>query len=65
MTATRPIDQRVLAAARHVDMTRLAGAINAVQALHQRVVRPLRRDVCAECGHRWPCRTARIIKGEQ
>jgi hypothetical protein len=27
-------------------------------------VRPLRRDICAECGHRWPCRTARITKGE-
>jgi len=60
----RPLDQRVLAAARHVDLTRAQSALHAIQALHQRVVRPLRRDICAECGHRWPCRTARITKGE-
>lgn len=62
--SARPIDQRVLAAARHVDATRLAGALHAVQALHQRIVRPLRRDVCSECNTTWPCRTARIVRGE-
>jgi hypothetical protein len=64
MTA-RPTDQRVLAAARHVEAARAQAVVHAVQALHQRVVRPLRRDACSECGTAWPCNTARIIKGDQ
>lgn len=65
MNAPARTDQRVLAAARHVDLTAAKARLDAVMSLHQRLVRSLRRDVCVECRQTWPCRTARIVRGDR